>query len=143
MATIEVNGVSIRLTKEQLEQIDNQRSKKYQINDITSYGAACEILGEDSDKNASNKDKLGTIIRAANFIDNENKEWESNSLDKKSRKYFAWFEYTDSGWVFLSSSYVCYSSAGWVGLYFKNENTCAKIAQRFIEIYNKYIEEGI
>ena len=136
---INVNRVSITLTKEQLKEIDNQVNNKYTLDDLTSYLKACEILGEEIVEKTTKEVKILTIVRAANFLDNDNQPWKADFAEKNTSKYLPYFEKTSAGWR------VCYAF-GWgfdsfcpVGFYFKKSRTCDLIAKRFIDLYSQWL----
>jgi hypothetical protein len=128
---INVNGVNITLTKDQLDQIGKQLNKRKTVDDINSYEDACDILG---DRNYSDKisveEKLKTIIKAVNYLDNNSKEWKPDFTNQYKN---------GSGWlVYVVKDYCSFSLAP-VCLYFKSRSTAEKIANKFIVYYNNYI----
>lgn len=133
---IDVNGVSIILTPEQLKQIDAQRNKS--INDINSYLDACEILSESSNTKASPLEQLLTIIKAANYLDNGNIIWKQDWKNKEYG-YIPYFEFSGSGWVAFGVDFHFYYSDAPGGLYYKKESTAELFQKRFINLYNQVL----
>ena len=143
---IDINGVSITLTKEQLKEIDKQVKNIKTIDDINSYKDACDILGklmldesDFEDKEDWNNHQLRIIIKAVNFLDNDNKIWKADFLDKNVSKYINYFERKNSGWVFVCVDVrYCYSYFA-VGFYFKNEVSAEIIGKRFLKLYDNVL----
>jgi len=133
---ININGVSITLTKEQLIEIDKQTKNIKTIDDINSYKDAVDILSEKVNPNRTNQEELETIIRAVNFIDNDNKIWEADFSNKELYKYIPYFEMLGSGWSFHAVSFFYYCSFFSVGLYYKNKESAEIMAKRFNKLYN-------
>lgn len=129
-----VNGVTITLTKEQIEEIHKQTCK-FKVEDINGYEDACEILSEKVNSSASSFDKMNTIIRAANFIDNGNKIWKPDFMDTKQRKYYPYYEVKSNHLVFDGSLF-SYFAYGQVCFYLKEE-TSTYIGKKFINLYQE------
>lgn len=137
-ATVKVDNkeVTIVLSEAQLADIRRQTSNLKTVDDINSYEDACKILKETVDKKLSDIEKLFTIIRAANYLDNNGEIWEADWTSGEY-KYIPYFEYKkSSGWV-LSSVYLFYFSYCPGGFYFKKEATAKLIANKFLTLYNK------
>lgn len=144
-AKIDGKDVIITLNREQIEELHKSLSKKYTLKDLQSYLDACDILGEKADTCASKTKQLFTIIKAANFIDNDHKIWDvEEAFDNHNKsKYIGWFEKLKSGWSFYVSI-DCYSySYGPVALYYKESSTCTTICKRFESLYVEYLREGL
>lgn len=145
MCQIDINGVKITLTSQQLQQIKDQTDNTITLDNL-DYSKACKLLGlqqRSKEDYWTNKNwaeyQLETIIKAANFLDNNNQEWNPDFLDQNIYRYIPWFNRTKVGWVFLSvSGYSCYSYCS-VGLYYKKETTAKLIATKFIDLYNQYL----
>lgn len=151
MCQIEVEGVKITLTKEQLTQIAKQTNKQSTIDDIQDILTAESILKNCSnhermfiDDYKRNKDwityQLETIIKAANFIDNNHKEWKADFNNHSIYLYIPWFEKKSScNWLIggVSSSCSAYIS---ISLYYKEINTAEVFQKRFISLYNQWLE---
>jgi len=140
---IDINGVSITLTQQQLNEISRQTSNKLTVNNI-NYESAKKLL-EDYNVNPNPKgfynDKLLeiiTIIKAVNFIDNDYKEW-IPYFNTNSFKYYPWFEKKGSVWAFGYVDDQTYGSFCSVGFCFKKENSAEIIANRFINDYNEIL----
>lgn len=109
------------------------------VDDLNSFEDACKVLNENPLRIGSNQDKLFTIIKAANYLDNNNKIWKANFLDNQTKNHIPYFQKTISGWVFAGMHFgVAYSSAP-VGFYFKEQKTAEIIANKFIKLYDKVL----
>jgi hypothetical protein len=138
---INVNGVSITLTQNQLKEINDQINKKITAENIT-FELAFDICKENNlnpDPNDLFKGdllKLKTIAKAINFIDNNNKEWipNFNHIDSKYYPYFI----SDGGLGlgFYSSRYDGSYFHG-MPAYFLKRETSNIIGKRFIHIYKQ------
>ena len=116
---IDVNGIKITLSKDQLKEIDKQLKNIKTIDDINSYKDACEVLKRKDNKlHRTDQQELETIIEAVNYLDNENKAWKADFLDKNTSKYINYFEKTSSGWVFNCVHAYYYGSNTPVSFYF-------------------------
>ena len=133
---IDVNGIKITLTADQLKEIDRKvkKTKFKSPSDINSHEDACEILGTEVSKDITNDSKLKTIIKAANYLDNGNKEWEADWDNRDQRKNFVYLEKTSSGWVVDSGYYYVSATLG-SGFYYKEANTALLIARKFLNPY--------
>jgi len=146
-----VNGknVTITLTKDQLAEIAKQTSGIRSIEDIDGIKEAEEVL-----KNCSSHKKkiksdfkrekdwyayqLETIIKAANYLDNNKKEWKPE-FNGRDYNYIPWMEKKSSGW-FPHFVYYCYSSSccpSW--LYYKKEETARLFCKKHQSLYNQYL----
>jgi len=134
---IDVNGVKITLTKDQLQEIARQTAK-YKVENINSYEDACDILdARNYSSNISDEEKLKTIIKAVNYIDNGNKEWKPDFTNSSIYKYLPWLERKASGWVVRvvdGCSSVSYCP---LWLYFKDKKSAELIVNKFLNIYSK------
>lgn len=145
---IDINGVSITLTQDQLDEIARQTTKKVTIDSIKSVEDALEILGKKRNhfKDWSFEDEqeeanahLLIIIKAANFIDNGMKEYKADFTDSSTYKYIPYFERKSSGWSLDSVSFCYFSSFSPVGFYYKKRDTAETIVKRFSTLYNKWL----
>lgn len=148
---IDINGIEITLTKEQLNQINNQlNNKNITINDLTSLDIAEKVLENTTFHNKCfqsdfhrTKDwlsyKLETIIKAANYIDNDYKEWIADFNNSNKYKYIPHFEKKSSGWVLHDVGYSYFSSICQVGFYYKKEETAIKLSKLYTKLYNQWI----
>lgn len=158
---LNINGVNITLTEDQLKQIDNQRTKNYSIDDIVNcstdekaYELACEILNQEpfiinddlfKSMNQQNlayrflyQIMLETIIKACSFIDNNNQLWVVD-FAKDYNKYYSWWNRVSGGWVFSDVLYDGSHSHLPVGFYYKENKTCEKVSKRFNYLYSSYL----
>lgn len=128
----------------ELEDYINQCDTTYKVEDITF-----KIAQEICIKNSLNPDpknyftgkalELLTIIKAVNFIDNDNKEWKADFTNRNQYKYLPYFKNSDSGWS--ASGVYCYFSfsSSSVGFYFKLEKSAKLIQKKYIDSYNQYL----
>lgn len=149
---INVEGVKIVLTQDQLNQIDKQRIEKLpKVEDINSIDVAEDILKNCikhtkyfSSDFKRQKDwinyQLETIIKAANFIDNGYKLYTPNFNNNYILNYLPYFKKSGSDWLLYCISAYNYSSTCSVGLYFKVEDTASLISKKHIELYNQYLQ---
>lgn len=142
---IDINGVSITLTKEQLSEIAKQTSKQITADSIT-YESAKKLLEDnniDPDPNILYRRdmlKLITIIKAINFIDNGNKEWIIDFDNRNQTKYYPWFEKKSSGWLLYTVGVSSYSSDVPAGLFYCKRNTAKIISKRYLNtLYKTYL----
>jgi hypothetical protein len=139
---IEVNGVTITLTEEQLREIERQISIPKKSRDIKSYEDACESISQDPETSPSLARKLKTIIAAANYLDNEREIWNENWEKNNSQiKYYAMFEKQNVSWSVIVACCERFAGASY-GLHFKKRDTCFDIASRFKEMFLEYMNEG-
>lgn len=146
-AIVKVDGkeLSIELTDEQITKLYKGISKKYTLKDLQLYKDACEILGKAEMSCPSAKEQVFTMIKAANFIDNDHKIWDvEEAFDNDNLpKYIGYFIKKKSGWSFSTSDYHFSSSGGQVALYFKESSTCSTICKRIESLYVEYLREGL
>ena len=121
--------------------------------DLKTFEDACKVLKLDPKKVVPDfscypkKDqkamiahsKLVIIVRAANKIENKNKEWNPDWANMNEYKYFPWFEMDGS------SGFRCDGCDGWdthsaIGsrLCFVSRDLADYIAKQFIELYKEY-----
>ena len=138
---LKVEGVTITLTEEQIAEIDAQRKTlKRTVESIEGYEDACQILSQKVKTDASCRDKLNTIIRAANFIDNGFKVWKPDFRNSTEAKWYPYFEMKNSGLVF-SDSRCCYSfSFSQVGFYL-TEKSSNFIGKKFKSLYEEMLND--
>ncbi|XKX06290.1 hypothetical protein R8G61_02930 [Tenacibaculum maritimum] len=127
--------------------------KKY--TDLKTFEDACKVLGLDSNKVIPDfscypeKDrvsmiahvKLVIIVRAANQLANDGKEWIPDFTNFDERKYEAWFDLEDNGSSgFRYNAYGIWITYSGVGsrLCFISREVCEFVANQFIEIYKEY-----
>lgn len=143
---IKVNGVNITLTEEQLKEIARQTTK-YKVENIDSIKDAENILeGSGHIKYVESqfpreKDwlsyQLETIIKAANFINNDNKIWTPDFTNSNIYKYLVWLERKSSGWVVCAVFDYGSSSGCPLWLYYKDRKTAELMMKKFIGLYGK------
>ena len=144
---INVNGVKITLTKDQLEEIARQTAK-HKVEEIDSIKDAEKVLeGSGHTKYVESqftrqKDwlsyQLETIIKAVNFIDNGNQIWKPDFTNSSIYKYIPWLQRKSSGWVVFAGVDVCVSASGCpLWLYFKDRKTAELIVNKFLNLYNQ------
>ena len=147
MCKIDINGVKITLTKEQLAQIDQQRANKpITIDDINSIEDAEKVLEGQSfhlkytkEDFCRHKDwinyQLETLAKAINFIYNGKKEWK---LKIGNNLYYPCFKISSFGWVYNDYYYDFDSSFGVVA-YFKNVELAKNFGEKFIHLYREIL----
>lgn len=136
---IDINGVKITLTQEQLKQIVEQTSKIKTIEEINSYEDACKVLSEKVEQNPSIWKKINTITRAMNFIENGFKSWKPDFENNNQKKYYPLHETNNSGLVFYGSVFDYHSASGLVA-FLKTEKASNLLGTKFIGLY-KEIQE--
>lgn len=141
---IDINGVKITLTKDQLAEIDRQVNKKLSIDQI-DYESAKALLKEhniDPDPKGLYSGvllQLITIIKAVNFIDNGYKEW-FPIFNNNQNNYLPWFSETPSGWSVNSICHCyCSHSGGLAGFYYKVEKSALLITNKYLDLYSKIL----
>jgi len=125
---------------DKLKEIIN--APEYKVEDIKSLRDACKVLGIEFYNITSFSEQLKTIIKAVNFIDNENKEWKPNFGNYNEYKYIPYFEFNKrSGWsLYCVGGYYSFSIFP-LGFYFKNKKSAEYIAKQFLTLYNSWLEE--
>ena len=114
---------------------------KYTLDDLKSYEDACKILEEDEEVNPSYSKQIKTIIKAANYIDNDYKIWKPD-FSGSVYNYLPYFNKNKGpGFGFHGCDFWCSCVRCSLGFYFKERNTCELIAKRFLSLYNKWLEE--
>lgn len=142
MCTINIQGVNITLTKDQLDQIDKQRGSITTYTQIVSHEDACKVLNIPFIENSSIITQLRDICKAINsFITIKNPKF-PDWKDKNQRKHKPWIEFAGSGWVYRYS-YCCVDSADGSVVYFKNEETSKYFGNTFIKLLGKLAEEEL
>jgi hypothetical protein len=143
---IDVNGVKITLTKEQLQEIAIQTAK-HKVEDIDGIKDAEKVLeGSGHTKYTESqfireKDwlsyQLETIIKAVNFINNDNKIWTPDFTNSSIYKYLPWLERKSSGWVVYGVGGFRSFSGCPLWLYFKDKKSAELIVNKFLSLYSK------
>lgn len=151
---IDIQGVKITLTKDQLAEIAKQTEpKRKTIKELISIDIAEEVLINcKSHKRLTEQDfkrlkdwinyKLETIIKAANYIDNNYKEWKPDFNRSSGYKYIPYFEKKSSGWVLIVVIYLYSSSSSScsVGFYYKVSETAEFITKQYESLYNEHMK---
>lgn len=85
--------------------------------------------------------KIVIIVRAANRLANEGKEWTPDFNSHKEVKYEAWFEKGrgSSGFRFGGCAYWLSLSVVGSRLCFISSEVCEYVATQFIDLYNEYL----
>lgn len=130
---------SIENETKELKKIINAKDS-YTLNDLTSYEQACKVLGLMSSIEASPEEQIKKIVKAANFIDNNEKVWNADWSNSNEYKYVPYFENLGRGRFGLDFVYFfdLYSYLS-VGFFFKNRSTAELISKRFLSLYKEWI----
>jgi hypothetical protein len=85
--------------------------------------------------------KLVIVVRAANRIENDGKEWTQDFSNWDEYKYEIWFEYDKGSSGFRYFAYDYWYSDSFVGsrLCFKTSELAEYIGNQFIDLYNEYL----
>lgn len=127
MYKINIDGVSIILTKEQLEEIRKQTSEN--IFTATAYKEVCRRLKVKEDKNPFNK-----VKHLEQYF---NQGWKPCWRNKNEYKYYPYYTLLDSGGlVFASSDAGRCGFFGSVG-FFKTKEISDFVGRNFINIYEE------
>jgi hypothetical protein len=156
MSKININGVTITLTPEQLEEINKQQNKKItSFYDIKSYKDACEVLNipqtnylrfpNEFEWNIHIIRTVGRAINSLIEIETKNTKFPDLFPDFKNidqKKYYPYFCYKEENWlVYSGSAYVIVSSryCGHVA-FFKTEEASVYAGNQFVSIYKLIAE---
>lgn len=141
---IDINGVSITLTPEQLAEIARQTNQLKSYKDITSFEKACERLGLDIPQFNSELTKgeialrkLKIIVRAIRSFTNWKPVWSNG----RQWKYTVWFDLEKgfSSW----DTYDFSTCATVPSALFVESNEQAKfLGETYLELYKDYIFDG-
>lgn len=117
--------------------------KTYTLDDLNSYEDACKILNQGRMVMVSIDQEIKTIVKAANFIDDNEQYWKVDPNNYDQSKYRPYFKTgpSGSGWVFGVVDNGYFGGSLGLGFYFKNITTCKLIAERFIKKYNKWMND--
>ena len=136
---IEINGVKITLTKEQLQEIAKQTQED--IFTATTYSEVCKRLEEKelqlSDFGFTNNADIRKILSFARIKQLEryfNQGWALDWTNQSERKYYLWYEFKNSGWVFNGVYGLSYISGTEVGFY-KTEEIANHVQKYFNSEY--------
>ena len=143
---IEVNGVKITLTKEQLSEISKQTCKFKSYTDIKSFEDACNYLNISteipigvtySDSHIA-KYKLEIITQAINKLTNFEIDWDNEC----QRKYYPYFK-MGKNFGFCSVDYDYWISGCRVGsrVCFKDEEIARYMGTQFEDTYKTWLNK--
>jgi len=132
-----INEVTTLFKNSKIKKIN----KKFTLNDLNSYEDACMILNENPIVDCDYSKKIKTIVKAANFIDNDYNLWVANWTDSNEYKYLTYFENKGSGFGFDDVGSWYSNAYAPLGFYYKNSNTCELITKRFIKLYLDWLQE--
>ncbi|WP_340074502.1 hypothetical protein [Leptobacterium sp. I13] len=126
--------------------------KKY--TDLKTFEDACKVLALDPNNVIPDfscypeKDrvsmiahaKLVIIVRAANQLANDGKEWIPDFTNYNEYKYEAWFDLSGGSSGFRFYDYAFWTTGSVVGsrLCFISREVCEYIGKQFIELYKEY-----
>ncbi|WP_438423094.1 hypothetical protein [Aquimarina macrocephali] len=126
--------------------------KNYQ--NLKTFEEACKVEGLDPEKVIPDfscypeKDrasmiahsKLVIIVRAANRLANDGKEWIPDFTNSDEWKYEPWFDLEEGSSGFRCDGYADWAAGSDVGsrLCFISREVCKYIANQFIETYKEY-----
>ncbi len=127
-------------------------TKEYTLEDIVDYQSACKILNKTPRNKKEYKmffgdyikwyqEEIETIIKAANYIDNDYQEWKPNFLNKSEYKYKPYFERLSSGWSHFNCNAFNGCSTGSILEYYKKESTAKLFSKKFKDLYSLYLGE--
>jgi hypothetical protein len=136
---IEIDGVKITLTTEQLQEIKKQTSKYSCFQDIKSYLDACDHLGVIPDFAASSREQIKVITKAINSF-SKKKEKFPDFKNNKQYKYYPVFDCSGGGFVFHCSDFRYFSFDGSVA-YFPEKEMSDYMGKQFVSLYEKLLEE--
>jgi len=141
---IDINGVSITLTPEQLAEIARQTNQLKSYKDITSFEKACERLGLDIPQFNSELTKgeialrkLKIIVRAIRSFTNWKPVW-SNS---KQWKYTVWFD-LEKGFSYWDTNYSHTGTLVPSALFVESSEQAKFLGENHLELYKDYIFDG-
>lgn len=141
---IDINGVSITLTPEQLAEIARQTNQLKSFRDITSFEKACERLGLDIPQFNSELTKgeialrkLKIIVRAIRSFTNWKPVW-SNS---KKWKYAAWFDLEKGFSYWSTNAYFTYAYVP-SALFVESSEQAEFLGKTHLDLYKDYIFDG-
>lgn len=142
---IDINGISITLTSEQLAEIARQTNQLKSYKDITSFEKACERLGLEIPQFSSELTKgevalrkLKIIVRAIRSFTNWKPVW-SNT---KQWKYIVWFDLA-KGFSYWNTTLTYFTHTVVPSALFVESNEQAKfLGENYLELYKDYIFDG-
>jgi hypothetical protein len=137
--TVDSKPITIKLTDDQLKEINRQQNIITSSSDINTYEDALKVLGEAPKTRVD--DKIYQIIKAANYLDNNNKEWIPDFSNASQSKYYPYFNLGAYGWVVGSYSYNFDCARLGFGGYFKSSELALYAGNQFLDVYKDYLPE--
>ncbi len=143
---IDVNGVSITLTQEQLNEISRQQNKlKPVMERIQTFDDIIAESGKPAsyfmDKNLS-IDELGyRKVKAIAFVYNEG--WIADFKNKNQKKWYPYFD-ASSSFGFSDTYFVCwftFTSGGSRLCSFKSEELARDAGKKFLKEYEEWLNK--
>jgi hypothetical protein len=141
---IDINGVSITLTPEQLAEIARQTNQVKSYKDITSFEKACERLGLEIPQFSSELTKgeialrkLKIIVRAIRSFTNWKPVW-SNT---KQWKYTVWFD-LEKGFSYWTTFNCSTNSTVPSALFVESNEQAEFLGKTHLDLYKDYIFDG-
>lgn len=141
---IDINGVSITLTKEQLVEIARQTNQIKSYKDITSFEKACEhqninVSDFNSKLEGLAKDeiafiKLKIIVKAIRSFNN----WVPNWSDSNEYKWRIWFD-VEKGFSYCDTNFNTTVTNVPSALYVENEEQSQFLGNTFLDLFKDYI----
>lgn len=144
---IEVNGVSITLTQDQLAEIARQTNKFKSYKDITSFEAACEHLSVNTSSFHANLDgltnseialrKLKLIVKAIRSFSG----WSPRLTDSNQPKYWNWFYHKNGVFSYYITTYSNSNMYVPSALYVESNEQAQCLGQTFLGLFKVYMTE--
>lgn len=144
---IDINGVSITLTQEQLAEIARQTNQIKSYKDITSFEKACEcqninVSVFNSKLEGLTKDeiafrKLKIIVKAIRSFAN----WIPNWSDSSQRKWRIWFD-LEKGFSVWYTNYNAASTTVPSALYVESDEQANFLGNTFLDLFKDYLIEN-
>ena len=142
---IDVNEVSITLTKEQLEEINKQQNKPFDFKSIKSFEDACNHLGVSTEipyftniginntRQYINMYKLDIIIRAIN------NGWIPDFSNCNQTKWYPYFTTDNNGVGTYCSTYYNNNNNRFLplALYLESDEKAKYVGKTFTDLYNE------
>ena len=141
---IDINGVSITLTPEQLAEIARQTNQLKTYKDITSFEKACERLGLDIlqfnselTKGEIALRKLKIIVRAIRSFT----YWKPVWSNAKQWKYIVWFD-LEKGFSYWNTTNFYTTAYVPSALFVESHEQAEFLGETYLELYKDYIFDG-
>lgn len=143
---IDVNGVQITLTDEQLAEIARQTKKIKSYKDIKSFEIACEHQNIDVALFNSKLDgltkaeialrKLKIIVKAIRSFTN----WKPDFTKSNQNKWYVWFN-AEEGFSYWSTLYFCTFTFVPSALYLESSEQANFLGNNYLELFKEYLME--